>query len=169
MAAEVVGEVIVGLIVVDPIAIAQIAKLVNAAGRYLDHRLPAALRVLFHGQSSRVPAVEIADHIDAIGPEVFWQDETYGAPLWGGSYEIDGGAYPYIFDNIVLSDRTVVNARLGIENVELSSGTLRASLWGRNLTDEEYNTYGINFASLGPITAQFGEPLTWGLDLTWEF
>jgi iron complex outermembrane receptor protein len=101
--------------------------------------------------------------------ELFWQDETYGAPLWAGSYEIDGGAYPYIFDNIVMSDRTVVNARLGIENVELPSGTLRASLWGKNLADEEYNTYGINFASLGPVTAQYGEPRTWGLDVIWEF
>ncbi|MCG3170056.1 MAG: Vitamin B12 transporter BtuB [Pseudomonadales bacterium] len=101
--------------------------------------------------------------------EVFWQDESYGSPLWGGSYEIEGGSYPYIYDDIVMRDRTIVNARLGIENVELSSGTLRAALWAKNLLDEEYNTYGINFASLGPITAQYGEPLTWGVDLTWEF
>ncbi len=101
--------------------------------------------------------------------EVFWQDETYGSPLWGGSYEIEGGSYPYIFDDIVMRDRTIVNARLGIENVELSSGTLRAALWAKNLLDEEYNTYGINFSSLGPVTAQYGEPLTWGMDVTWEF
>jgi len=101
--------------------------------------------------------------------EVFWQGETYAAPLWPGSYEIPGGAYPYIYDDIVLDERTLVNARLGIENVALSSGTLRASLWARNLFDEDYNTYGINFSTLGPITAQYGEPRTWGVDLTWEF
>ena len=101
--------------------------------------------------------------------EVLWRDETYASPLWGGTYEIEGGSYPYIFDDIVMRDRTIVNARLGIENVELSSGTLRAALWAKNLLDEEYNTYGINFSSLGPVTAQYGEPLTWGVDLTWEF
>nr|MBP8925138.1 hypothetical protein [Pseudomonadales bacterium] len=69
----------------------------------------------------------------------------------------------------VLKDRLIVNARIGIENVELSSGTLRTALWVRNLTDEEYGTAGINFASLGPITTQYGEPLTWGMDVSWEF
>ncbi len=101
--------------------------------------------------------------------EVFWQGKTYGAPLWATTYDQGDGGYPYIEDNIVLKDRLIMNARIGIENVELSTGTLRAALWVHNLTDEEYNTYGINFASLGPITAQYGEPLTWGMDLTWEF
>ena len=54
--------------------------------------------------------------------------------------------------------------------MELSTGgTLRASLWGRNLGDEEYNTFGINFASLGPVTAHYGEPRSYGMDVTWEF
>ncbi|MDY0067968.1 MAG: TonB-dependent receptor plug domain-containing protein [Steroidobacteraceae bacterium] len=100
---------------------------------------------------------------------VYWQDETYATPLWAGSYEIEGGSYPHIFDHIVMKDRTLVNARLGIENVQLPSGALRASLWVRNLLDEEYNTYGINFGSLGPITAHYGEPRTWGIDVSWEF
>ncbi len=69
----------------------------------------------------------------------------------------------------MLKDRAVVNARIGIENVELSAGTLRASIWGRNLTDEEYQNFGINFGSLGPITEQYGEPVTYGVDVTFEF
>jgi len=101
--------------------------------------------------------------------EVFWQDEAYASPLWRGSADLGNGEYPFLYDNIVLSDRTLVNARVGIENVELSSGTLRAAVWAKNLLDEEYNTYGINFSSLGPVTAQYGEPLTWGMDVTWEF
>ena len=62
-----------------------------------------------------------------------------------------------MFDPIVLDERTIVNARVGIENVELGNGTLRASIWGRNVFDQDYNTFGVNFASLGPITEQYGE------------
>ena len=53
--------------------------------------------------------------------------------------------------------------------MELGSGVLRAALWGRNIFDEEYNTFGVNFASLGPITEQFGEEASFGLDVTFEF
>ena len=120
---------------------------------------------------ARTEAAEFIAHL-----ELFWQDEVPASAMWPGSYgqDLDGdgtqeGNYPYIFDHIMLKDRLLVNARLGIENVRFAQGTLRAALWGRNLTDEEYNTYGINFSSLGPITAQYGEPRTWGVDLTWEF
>ena len=101
--------------------------------------------------------------------EVFWQDESAASALWTNNYAVAGGTYPYIYDPIMLKDRVVVNARIGIENVELSSGTLRASIWGRNLTDEEYQNFGINFGSLGPITEQYGEPVTYGVDVTFEF
>ena len=97
--------------------------------------------------------------------EVFWQDESYAASVWTGSFNGD----PILYDQIELDDRTIVNARIGIENVELGSGVLRAALWGRNIFDEEYNTFGVNFASLGPITEQFGEEASFGLDVTFEF
>jgi iron complex outermembrane receptor protein len=97
--------------------------------------------------------------------EVFWQDQSYAAALWTGTYSND----PVVFEPIKIDERTIVNARIGIENVELGSGTLRASLWARNAFDQDYNTFGINFASLGVITEQYGEEATFGLDITYEF
>jgi hypothetical protein len=97
--------------------------------------------------------------------EVFWQSEGYSAALWSGTYSGE----PYVFDNIEVEDRTVVNLRLGMEGIELGDGTLRAGIWGRNVFDESYNTFGINFASLGPITNQYGTEATFGMDVTYEF
>jgi iron complex outermembrane receptor protein len=97
--------------------------------------------------------------------EVFWQDESYAAALWTAQYSNE----PVVFDDIVLDERTIVNARIGIENVELGNGTLRAALWGKNIFDQDYNTFGVNFANLGPITEQYGEEATFGLDVTYEF
>jgi len=97
--------------------------------------------------------------------EVFYQSESYAASLWSGYYSGE----PYVFDQIVLKERTIVNLRLGMEGVQVGDGTLRAGLWAKNLTDEDYNTFGINFASLGPVTEQYGEGVTYGLDVTYEF
>ena len=102
--------------------------------------------------------------------EVFWQDRTATSALWTNHYNVGGSNYPYVYDDIWLKKRAIVNARIGMENVEFANGTsLRASLWARNLTDKKYNTFGINFAGLGPITDQYGEPRTYGLDVVWEF
>ncbi|MEH6634199.1 MAG: TonB-dependent receptor [Halioglobus sp.] len=109
---------------------------------------------------ARTQSAEFMAHV-----EVFWQDESYAAALWTGTYSNE----PVVFDPIVLDERTIVNARLGIENVQIGSGTLRAGLWAKNAFDQDYNTFGINFASLGLITEQYGEEATFGLDVTYEF
>jgi iron complex outermembrane receptor protein len=97
--------------------------------------------------------------------EVFWQSKSYASALWSGTYNNE----PYVFDQIELDQRTIVNMRLGMENVEVGDGYLRAGIWAKNLMDEDYNTFGINFASLGPITNQYGVGTTFGIDVTYEF
>jgi iron complex outermembrane receptor protein len=105
--------------------------------------------------------------------EVFWQDEMGTAALWAGTYAPNptatANARPYLYDHVTMDDRVVVNARVGIENVELSRGTLRAALWSNNLLDEDYPATGINLGSLGMVTEAYGEPRTFGLDVTFEF
>lgn len=94
-----------------------------------------------------------------------WQDESNAAALWIGNYS--GVVVPY--DPVVLDERTVVNARLSLEEVKVGDGMMRFALWGKNLTDDDYANFGVNFASLGPITKQYGEPRTYGLDVTYEY
>jgi iron complex outermembrane receptor protein len=97
--------------------------------------------------------------------EVFYQSESFAAALWTGTYNGE----PYVYDQIELDSRTIVNMRLGMEGVQIGDGYLRAGLWVKNLTDEDYNTFGVNFASLGPITGQYGIGTTYGLDVTYAF
>jgi len=68
-------------------------------------------------------------------------------------------------------DRTLVNGRLSLSEIQLGccANTLRVSAWGKNLTDEEYRNWGIDFGSLGFAGAVFGEPRTYGLDVTYNF
>jgi len=76
----------------------------------------------------------------------------------------------------VLDDRTLVNATLGVSEMQLGSdaGLLRVSLWGNNLFDEEYYVGNIRqgiFDDLGFVggLATFGDPRTYGVTLEYEY
>ena len=64
-------------------------------------------------------------------------------------------------------DRTLLNARITLSEVELSKGQLQFALWGRNLTDEEYKVHGAGFAGYNAYT--WGNPRSYGFDAVYEF
>jgi len=94
-----------------------------------------------------------------------WQDEWAESALWSGVV----GGDPVIYPHQMMDARTLVDARLSLEHIPLGDGNMRVSLWGKNLLDEDYPTFSINFGSLGPITEQYGEPRTYGLEVAYEF
>jgi iron complex outermembrane receptor protein len=75
----------------------------------------------------------------------------------------------------IQDDRTLVNATIGLWDIALGDnyGTLRASLWGNNLTDEEYLISSVRLDAfeilgVGEIST-FGDPRTYGLTLEYFF
>ncbi len=98
-----------------------------------------------------------------------WQKETFSSALWTGSYKAGAVVTPVAYEPIVLDARTVFNARISLDEIEAGDGTVQVALWSKNLLDEDYRTFGINYASVGVVTAQYGEPRTIGLDVTYEF
>lgn len=69
------------------------------------------------------------------------------------------------------------NARLTLRDIPLGShgGSLKASAWVKNLTDEKYQIWEMRWGSGVPITpadsriVQYGEPRTFGLALTYAY
>ncbi len=102
---------------------------------------------------------------------VYWQDRSYTSALTTGTFTNSATqtASVVAYAPTTQDERTLVNARLSLEHVELGQGELTLALWGKNLFDQDYNTMAINFATLGPITRLFGEPRTYGLDLSYAF
>ncbi|MBN7797998.1 TonB-dependent receptor [Parahaliea mediterranea] len=94
-----------------------------------------------------------------------WQDQWYEAALWTAVIEGE----PVIYDHQVMDERTVVDARLNLENIPLGNGSLRITAWGKNLTDDDYPTFAINFGSLGLIAEQYGPPRTYGLEVSYDY
>ncbi len=71
-----------------------------------------------------------------------------------------------------VDDRWLLNARLGLSEIRLGKGMLRGSLWGKNLADEEYGVHGQDLGlenGYGIAGVIFGQPRSYGIDLTWEF
>ncbi len=67
-------------------------------------------------------------------------------------------------------DRWIINARVSLNEIRLGdSGSLRISAWGKNLADEEYEEWGIDFASLGYAGNTFGRARTYGVDVVYNF
>lgn len=83
-----------------------------------------------------------------------WRDDTVGtAPPQDG------------FD---LPDYGLWNARLTLADVAAGpGGSLKFSLWGKNLTDEEYLLHSLGMGSTN--MGWFGEPRSAGIDITYEY
>ncbi len=89
--------------------------------------------------------------------EIYGQDSMYFS-----------NTYDSLTPDTELPSYEVVNARLSWGNILGSQ--LSAALFGKNLTDEEYFVGGMPLgASLGHNGAAVGEPLTYGVELTYDF
>ena len=65
----------------------------------------------------------------------------------------------------IIGDYGLLNARLTLADIPGVKG-VHASLWGRNLTDQNYYVMQFNVGRPGAL---FGEPRTYGIDLSVEF
>ncbi|MFZ8885470.1 MAG: TonB-dependent receptor [Steroidobacteraceae bacterium] len=92
-----------------------------------------------------------------------YQSDTYPIALSSDSY----ASGPVIFRQLTNNSRTLVNARLSLGDIKVGNSTMRVSVWGRNLTDEDYREFSFNYgAALGLNVAQYGEPRTYGIDFS---
>lgn len=73
------------------------------------------------------------------------------------------------FERDWADDRRLINARVTLSDIPVSKGDLRIAIWAKNLEDEEYRDFGIDFESLGFAGNTWGEPRTYGLDVIYEF
>lgn len=98
-----------------------------------------------------------------------WQDESLRTALTTGIMGSGASAIPYVYESPTLDARTLISARLTLGEIPVGNESLKLTLWGKNLLDDDYPTFGINFASLGLLTEQYGEPRTYGLEASYKF
>ena len=65
--------------------------------------------------------------------------------------------------------RTRLNASVSLRDVPVLQGTMRVTLWGKNLSNADPVEWGIDFGALGYAGGTFAPPRSFGLDLIYEF
>ena len=91
--------------------------------------------------------------------DVYWQDKTVYVPNneTPASQADEGWAY------------AVANGRLAYTGIPLRKGSLDLAVFGRNLFDRKYRTWGLDLGGFGMSTNLYGDPRTFGLQLTYNF
>jgi len=90
-------------------------------------------------------------------------DASYQDDQWFSAFNDDAG-----YEEIRQDNYWLYNARMSVEFGDASEYTL--AVWGKNLTDEEYDTYALNFQeSFGFDYFLAGSPRTYGLDFKYNF
>ena len=97
-----------------------------------------------------------------------YQDSTVSIGSAPSLYSAAGAPdIPVNFQQAVNQARTLIDTRLTWSQEMESGRSMSVSLWGKNITDESYRTFGYNFgADLGLPVHQWGNPSTYGLDVT---
>ena len=104
-----------------------------------------------------------------------YQDETISIGSSPSNYSMGttgdpSDDIPVNYQQAPNQSRTIVNARL-TWGQDLGDGrSLSIAAWGRNITEEDYRTFGYNFgADLGIAVHQWGDPATYGVDIVMDF
>ncbi|MEM1140962.1 MAG: TonB-dependent receptor [Pseudomonadota bacterium] len=112
------------------------------------------------------------EHTANIGLQYDFAPQTFGqlSARIDANYTDEFTFHPFQNEFDSASDRLLINARISLNEVQLGdAGALRISAWGKNLTDEEYEEWGIDFGTLGWAGNTFGRPRTYGIDFTYDF
>jgi iron complex outermembrane receptor protein len=120
-----------------------------------DHTIVAGLTYTAPPTSAGV----FLAHVDA-----YWVDSTINnvnRPL------VNGVEHAQISVN---GNYALFNARLQFVDIPLQKGSLDISAYCHNLVDRQYRTFGIDLRDqIGYMTSNFGDPRTFGLQLTYNF
>jgi iron complex outermembrane receptor protein len=84
---------------------------------------------------------------------------------------VSSGPFAYSPRHLSRSDaRDIINARVTLGSIPLDfRGNLKVSLWGTNLTDEEYIIYSIDNLQSRVVSDAYGRPRTAGLEVVYEY
>lgn len=81
---------------------------------------------------------------------------------------VDEFQYSLIKPNLVADSYELLNARLTLSDIKVGNrSSLKVSLWGKNITDEEYTVHGADFNFFD--AESYGAPATYGVDVSFDF
>lgn len=148
------------------------ALLVGMSYTYLDANMPLQPDPLDPGSLTEFFIPYTPKNAGAITLDYRFESWHYG-DLTAHLDITSTDAYSYIPYGEQRTDAySLLNARLTLAEINMgqNNGSLKASIWGENLTDEEYVVFAFAVADPAVSIAQsFGDPRSFGVDVTYEF
>lgn len=141
---------------------------------YLDGDMPLQPNPLANdGTLSRFVVSQAPPHAGALTVDYTWEPWDIGT-LTAHFNATSTDQYNYVSSGEPrLDGYTIMNARLTLADIRFGadSGAFKVSVWGRNLTDEEYvvNGFSVGGDPVDTVTQLFGDPRTGGIDVVYEF
>lgn len=109
----------------------------------------------------------IPKHSVNLGAEYIVSHIPIGTVTAGLNYSFQDRAYASSNDpRYIIPDYGLLDARLTLSDMPVGSGDARLSLWGKNLTDKKYYSF---HGNSGLPSAIFGDPRSYGVDLSFDF
>jgi iron complex outermembrane receptor protein len=134
---------------------------------YLDAKFQQILDQAGNDITSRYTFVEAPKHTLTTSLEYRFPDTPIGILTANVDYFLKSKVSTSTADpRYVIGDYGLLNARLTLSDIPVGLGNWRLSAFGKNLTDKEY--YIAHFNG-GLPSAIFGDPRTYGLELTFEY
>ena len=72
-------------------------------------------------------------------------------------------------DSLNVESYGIWNARVTLSEMSVGNGSMMLSAWGKNLADEEYWINAIALSATAWNTAQWADPRSYGVELSYEF
>jgi iron complex outermembrane receptor protein len=105
--------------------------------------------------------------------DVRWTDTLIWSPLDDerpSQINNPGPTFTPYRDALKQKPYAVLDARFTVSEISITDrAKLRTSVFGKNITDEDYLMSGIDFGGLGFAGGIFGEPASWGIDFTLDY
>lgn len=123
----------------------------------------------FTGTLDRFEVQSAPRHSGSLQLQYDFPETAIGAPRLSVTYTSSDDYYQNP-QNFAHNDGwDLLHARFALADIQLGSlaGAFEVALWGNNLTDEEYITNGVSQAISN--SALYGEPRTYGIDLSYRY
>jgi iron complex outermembrane receptor protein len=142
---------------------------------YLDSEIDDAINPLTGATTNQFVFNSAPTHAYTAAIDWTLTENDYGRLAVNATYSYTderngGGAKDFAgFDADRQDDFAVLNARLGYYDIPLMDGSLTVAAWGKNLADTVYTVNNIHNLPQAGRASLWGEPRTYGVDLTFNY
>ncbi len=135
---------------------------------YLDGDMPLQPNPLDNGALVKFRLTQTPKHAGSLTLDYRFPSWSIGTLMAHVNITSTDGYHYFPTVSDITDAYTLMGARLTLADIPVAAkGRLSASLWGQNITDEEYATFALTLGVANAVA--YGDPRTFGLDISYQY